>query len=67
MENIRGQSGYKCPSCPLVLCLDCSNKILNGNKKKECHIHKLALEYCNSFKCDLCKKKYKKRASFYCK
>ena len=67
MRNIGGQAGYKCNSCPMTLCLGCSNKIFYGNKKKGAHIHPLALKDRNSWKCDLCKKTYKSVASFYCK
>ena len=67
LQDIGGQAGYKCPSCPIVLCLNCSNRIFYGNKKKSAHQHQLALKNRNSWKCDLCKKMYKGNASFYCK
>jgi hypothetical protein len=67
MRNIGGQAGYKCNSCPLTLCLTCSNKIFYGNKKRGVHNHPLALKNRNSWKCDICKTMYKGNASFYCK
>ena len=67
LQNIRGQAGYKCGNCPLVICLNCSNRIFYGNKKKSIHQHDLALKNRNSWKCDLCKKIYRGQASFYCK
>ena len=67
MQKIGGQ-GYKCDSCPIVLCINCSNKIFYGNKKKASHKHDLALKNRGTgWKCDLCKKSYKGYASFYCK
>ena len=67
LQNIGGQPGYKCGNCEIVLCLNCSNRIFYGNKKKSAHQHELALKPRNSWKCDLCKKNYKGNASFYCK
>ena len=66
-QNINGQAGYKCGDCPIILCLNCANRIFYGNKKKSAHPqHELALKSRNSWKCDLCKKMYKGTASFYC-
>ena len=61
------QAGYKCGQCPVVLCLNCANRIFYGNKKKSTHNHDLALKSRNSWKCNVCKKMYKGTASFYCK
>ena len=66
-EETNGQAGYKCGDCPLLLCLKCANRIFYGNKKKSAHAHDLALKNRNNWKCDLCKKMYKGKASFYCK
>ena len=66
MEKIQ-QDGYKCGNCPMVLCMNCANRIFYGNKKKTCHNHDLLLKNRNSWKCNLCKKMYKGKASFYCK
>ena len=62
-----GKPGYKCDSCGVQLCLDCSQKIFYGDKKKQCHEHELALRIRSNWKCDLCKQKYKNVCSFYCK
>ena len=67
MKTIGGKPGYKCGQCPIFLCLDCSNRIFYGNKKKSVHAHDLALKSRNSWKCNLCKKMYRGNASFYCK
>ena len=67
MQNIGGQSGYKCDSCELSLCLNCANRIFYGNKKANVHSHPLALKSRQSWKCDLCKKSFRGKASFYCK
>jgi hypothetical protein len=67
MQNIRGQQGYKCNSCNIVLCLNCANRVFYGNKKKSAHYHPLALRLRESWKCDICQIIYRGRASFYCK
>jgi len=67
LQNIKNQAGYKCGNCPLVICLNCSNRVFYGNKNKSIHQHDLALKHRNNWKCDLCKKAYRGRASFYCK
>ena len=66
LKNINNQAGYKCGNCPITLCLNCANRIIYG-KKKTIHNHYLTLKNRNSWKCDLCKKMYKGKASFYCK
>ena len=66
-QKIEGKDGYKCGDCPLVLCLNCSNRIFYGNKKKSIHPHDLELKSRNSWRCNLCKKIYRGTASFYCK
>jgi hypothetical protein len=64
--NIGDKGGYKCKDCPIILCLDCSQKIFYGNKKKQIHQHDLLLEDRNSWTCDICKTSYMDNASFHC-
>ena len=67
LKNIDNQKGYKCNKCSIVLCLDCYNKLINKKKNKSAHKHNLMLKDRLSWKCNLCKKTFKNRASFYCK
>ena len=64
--NIGDKGGYKCKDCPIILCLDCSQRIFYGNKKKQIHQHDLLLEDRNSWTCDICKTSYMDNASFHC-
>ena len=64
--NIGDKGGYKCKDCPIILCLDCSQRIFYGNKKKQIHKHDLLLEDRNSWTCDICKTSYMDNASFHC-
>ena len=66
LENIRGQAGYKCGQCEVVLCTKCAKRIFYGNKRKAVHKHYLALTFRRSWICDLCRKTYDDKASFYC-
>jgi hypothetical protein len=65
-QNIAGKEGYKCKECPLILCLNCLNKIYYGTKKKSLHNHDLILQTRSNWKCNICKNK-NGNASFYCK
>ena len=64
--NIGDKGGYKCKDCPIILCLDCSQKIFYGIKKKQIHQHDLLLQDRNSWTCDICKTSYMDNASFHC-
>ena len=66
-KKINNQKGYKCKQCPLVLCSDCSNKVLNKEKNKSVHQHDLILNNRKSWKCNVCNKQFKNIPSFYCK
>ena len=66
LKQING-SGYKCKECPIVLCLDCSDRIFYWNKKKSLHQHELFLRDRISWKCNICKKSKRGIASFNCK
>ena len=66
LQNIGENGGYKCKECPIVLCLNCSQKIFYGNKNKQLHQHDLLLQDRNSWTCDICKTSYMDNASFYC-
>jgi hypothetical protein len=65
-QNIGGKEGYKCKECPLILCLNCLNKIYYGTKKKSHHKHDLILQPRSNWKCNICKNK-NGNAAFYCK
>ena len=65
-NSLGGTSAFVCHGCPLVLCNKCDNAISNANKDKKVHDHPLVLTFRNNWKCDLCKQKFKKTASFYC-
>ena len=65
-QKIGGKDGYKCGDCPIVLCLNCANRIFNGNKKKSVHSHDLVLKNRIGWKCDICNQSYRGIASFYC-
>ena len=60
-------NAYLCHQCPLVLCNDCANDILHGNKAKHLHIHALPIIVRYSWKCDICKQCFRETASFCCK
>ena len=64
--NIGDKGGYKCKDCPIILCMDCSQKIFYGIKKKQIHQHDLLLQDRNSWTCDICKTSYMDNASFHC-
>jgi hypothetical protein len=66
-KPLEGTSAFVCHGCPLVLCDNCNNVILNGNKAKQVHTHPLVLTLRYNWYCDLCKQRFKKNASFYCK
>lgn len=66
LQNIGGNAGYKCKDCPIVLCLNCSDKIFYGNKNKQIHQHELFLKDRNNWNCQICKKHKTENASFYC-
>ena len=67
LQNIGGNGGYKCKDCPIVLCLNCSQKIFFENKNKQVHQHDLLLTDRNSWTCNVCKTSYGENASFYCR
>ena len=67
LQNIGDNGGYKCKDCPIVLCLNCSQRIFYGNKNKQLHQHDVLLQDRNSWTCDICKTSYLDNASFYCK
>ena len=66
MQYIGENAGYKCKDCPIVLCLNCSQKIFYENKNKHLHQHDLLLTDRNSWTCNICKTSYGDNASFYC-
>ena len=66
LKKVGENGGYKCKECPIVLCLNCSQKIFYGNKKKQIHQHDLILRDRNSWTCDSCKTSYMDNASFFC-
>ena len=55
MQYIGENAGYKCKDCPIVLCLNCSQKIFYENKNKHLHQHDLLLTDRNSWTCNICK------------
>ena len=65
-QNIGENGGYKCKECPIVLCLNCAQKIFFENKNKQIHQHDLLLTDRNSWTCNVCKNSYGDNASFYC-
>ena len=67
LNSIGGKEGYKCKDCPVVLCINCSDRIFYGSKKKSLHNHELFLRDRNSWRCNICKKSYKENVSFNCK
>ena len=67
IQYIGENGGYKCKDCPIVLCLNCSQKIFYENKNKQVHPHDLLLTDRNSWTCNICKNSYGDNASFYCK
>ena len=52
MRNVSGYAGYKCYSCPIVVCWSCANRIFYSNKNKSVNPHDLAINNRNSWKCD---------------
>ena len=64
---MRDEPGYQCNVCGLILDMQCSDKIFYGNKRKECHPHPLALRIRESWRCDICKRRYRDQCSFFCK
>jgi hypothetical protein len=76
-EQIRGECkncqrpiqgpGYRCDSCGLTLDMGCAEKIFYGNKRKDFHPHPLALRIRPSWICDICKRTFSNKCSFYCK
>ena len=63
---IMNRPGYKCNNCPLVLDMECSDKIFYGEKKKNCHPHPLSLRDRYCWTCDICKRPFRGKCSFYC-
>ena len=66
LKKHRGQAGYKCGLCEIVLCKNCAKSEFFGNKKRNVHKHFLDLTFRQSWICDVCRKTYHKKASFYC-
>ena len=66
LKNIGGQTGYKCGLCEIVLCKNCAKSVFFGNKKRNVHEHFLDLTFRQNWICDICRKPYDKKASYYC-
>jgi hypothetical protein len=66
-RKIMNAPGYKCNNCSLVLDMECSDKIFYGAKKTNCHPHPLSLRVRPSWKCDICKRLFQGKCSFFCK
>ena len=62
-ENYKG---YKCDQCPLILCLNCAERVFYGNKKSTIHHHPLLLKYKNEWKCNICDILFKNTSAFFC-
>ena len=57
-ENLINGNSYSCVSCDLNLCQNCGNRLLIGQPNTTVHMHQLQGIKGNSWKCDVCKKKY---------
>ena len=62
----KNNSGYKCEQCPLILCLNCAERIFYGNKKISIHPHPLLLKFKNEWKCNICEIIFKNTSTFSC-
>ena len=62
----KDKPGYKCEQCPLIICLNCAERIFYGNKKLSIHPHPLLLKYKNEWKCNICEIIFKNTSSFSC-
>ena len=65
-ENLINGNSYSCVSCDLNLCQNCGNRLLIGQPNTTVHMHQLQGIKGNSWKCDVCKKKYNECLSFNC-
>ena len=65
-ENLINGNAYSCVSCDLNLCQNCGNRLLIGQPNTTVHMHQLQGIKGNSWKCDVCKKKYNDCLSFNC-
>ena len=61
------KSGYKCSSCQIFLCYECTNNIYSHKKKQELHEHPLFLTFREEWSCIFCNCCFKNTLSFYCK
>ena len=66
LKIMESEPGFICGQCNIVLCLNCSNRVFYGNKQKDVHKHKLLLTFRKHWICDICRKSYEDKASFYC-
>jgi hypothetical protein len=64
---LNNEPGSKCNICGIILDMQCSDKIFNGNKKEQCHPHPLVLQLRRAWKCDICKNVFRGKCSFYCR
>jgi hypothetical protein len=64
-EDVNGP-GYKCDVCRFILDMRCSDKIFYGEKRKGFHPHPLMLRVRQSWKCDVCKRTFADKCSFFC-
>jgi hypothetical protein len=62
-----GGAVFLCKECPLILCYECGDSIIFGDKIKKMHQHALNLIFrmCG-WKCDICSKHFMNALSFYC-
>ena len=65
-NELKNIEGFKCYSCPLVLCKDCEKKVINGKKRTGLHEHKLYLTFRDIWECDICQSDFRMKASFHC-
>ena len=67
IEDINNMPGYRCRSCPIVLCINCSDFIFRSNKNRnDLHKHNLELKYCEDWICNLCLSDFDEATSFHC-
>ena len=62
----KDKPGYKCEQCPVVLCLNCAERVFYGNKKISIHPHPLLLQFKNEWKCNICEIVFKNHSTFSC-
>ena len=65
-QTNKNKPGYKCEQCPLILCLNCTERIFYGNKKISIHPHPLLLKFKNEWKCNICEIIFKNTSTFSC-